>query len=125
MYHIHTKGYDTKEKIAIARSHLLPLIQQQMQFAKEDIVLPDATLRHILTTTLRTQDAGVRQFKRALESIHAKLNLLRLTATSGLFAKDLALGHAFPFTVLPQHVDVLLKECAAPPLNPSVLAMFI
>jgi ATP-dependent Lon protease len=110
MYHIHTKGYNTTEKICIARQHLLPHIQKQMDFSEGDVVFPDESLKYILNRR-SAEDPGVRHFKRALETIYAKLNLLRLNPS--LFCKDIPLSDTeitFPFVVTRVHIDKMLKE---------------
>jgi ATP-dependent Lon protease len=113
MYSIQTKGYNTKEKITIANDYLLPKIREQVNFKKEDIVIPDETLEYIITNTgLTKSEDGVRNLKRCLEVIHTKLNLFRLVASSSdnLFTKDIKLKVEFPFTVTKKDVDALIKN---------------
>jgi ATP-dependent Lon protease len=70
MYRIQTKGYDTKEKITIAKDYLLPKIREQVSFKTEDIVIPDETLHYIISTPHLTKgESGVRNLKRCLEII--------------------------------------------------------
>jgi len=126
MYRIHTKGYDAKDKVIIARKHLLPKIREQVNFKEEDIIIPDETLQYIISNEAMCKgEQGVRNLKRCLEIIHTKLNLFRLIKTdSKVFEKDISLGDVvFPFTVLKKHVDVLIKN--EEPLNHSMLAMYV
>ena len=126
MYRINTKGYDAKDKVIIARKHLLPKIREQVNFKEEDIVIPDETLQYIISSEAMCKgEQGVRNLKRCLEIIHTKLNLFRLIkADSKVFEKDISLGDVvFPFTVLKKHVDVLIKN--EEPLNHSMLAMYV
>ena len=112
MYSIQTKGYDTKEKITIANDYLLPKIREQVNFKKEDVIIPDATLEYIITNTgLTKSEDGVRNLKRCLEVIHTKLNLFRLVSdnSDNLFTKNIDLKVKFPFTVTKKDVDALIK----------------
>jgi len=126
MYRINTKGYDAKDKVIIARKHLLPKIREQVNFKEEDIVIPDETLQYIISNEAMCKgEQGVRNLKRCLEIIHTKLNLFRLIKSdSKVFEKDISLGEVtFPFTVLKKHVDILIKN--EEPLNHSMLAMYV
>jgi len=126
MYRIHTKGYDAKDKVIIARKHLLPKIREQVNFKEEEVVIPDETLQYIISNeSMCKGEQGVRNLKRCLEIIHTKLNLFRLIKSdSKIFEKDISLGDVtFPFTVLKKHVDILIKN--EEPLNHSMLAMYV
>jgi ATP-dependent Lon protease len=127
MYRIHTKGYDAKEKVIIARKHLLPKIREQVNFKEGDIDITDDTLNYIITNErLCKGEQGVRNLKRCLEIIHTKLNLFRLIKTDvKLFEKEINLGDevVFPFVVTRKHVDILIKH--EEPMNHSMLAMYV
>ena len=127
MYRIHTKGYDAKEKVIIARKHLLPKIREQVNFKEGDIEIPEETLNYIITNErLCKGEQGVRNLKRCLEIIHTKLNLFRLIKSDvKLFEKEINLGDevVFPFVVTKKHVDILIKN--EEPLNHSMLAMYV
>jgi ATP-dependent Lon protease len=125
MYRIQTKGYEAKEKIIIARKHLLPKIREQVNFSEKDVIIPDTTLEHIIShPSLCKEEQGVRNLKRCLEIIHTKLNLFRLVnADEKLFDQDIKLNVEFPFTVEKKHVDALIKS--DDPMNQSLLAMYV
>ena len=125
MYRIQTKGYETKEKITIARDYLLPKIREQVSFTAEDIVIPDETLKYIISTPhLTKNESGVRNLKRCLEIIYTKLNLYRLVKPDNvMFEKDLGVKVQFPITVTRKEVDVFIKNNET--LNPSMLAMYV
>jgi ATP-dependent Lon protease len=74
MYRIKTSGYSCKDKIMIARKHILPKIIEQV-FAEGDIITDDV-LEYIITENRYTQnEEGVRNL-RCLEIIHTKLNFV-------------------------------------------------
>lgn len=124
MYRIQTKGYESKEKIMIARDYLLPKIREQVNFKQEEIVIPDETLQYIIATPHLTKgEAGVRNLKRCLEIIYTKLNLYRLVKPgNAMFEKDLGVKVEFPITIARKEVDIFIKNNET--LNPSILAMY-
>ena len=124
MYRIQTKGYESKEKIVIARNHLLPKIREQVNFKEEDVIIPDETINYIVSNEhLTSKEQGVRNLKRCLEIIYTKLNLFRLVKTdSSLFEKDMDIDISFPVTVTQKHVDIFMKKEEP---NQSFLAMYV
>ena len=112
MYKIQTKGYETKDKIVIARNYLLPKIREQVNFKEDEIIIPDDTLQYIISSEEYTKkEDGVRNLKRCLEIIYTKLNLFRLIKPDNtLFAKQINLDVKFPFTVTRKDVSVLIKN---------------
>lgn len=126
MYSIQTKGYEAKEKIIIARKHLLPKIREQVNFQEGDIVIPDKTLEYIIgNNEFCKEEKGVRNLKRCLEIIYTKLNLFRLVKPgANMFEQDMKLDVKFPFTVDKQHVDIMIKS--NDPMNhQSMFSMYV
>jgi ATP-dependent Lon protease len=124
MYRIQTKGYETVDKITIARNYLLPKIREQVNFTEEEVIIPDETLRYIVSTQHLTKgESGVRNLKRCLEVIYTKLNLYRLVKPDNpLFEKDLGVKVQFPITITRKEVDQFIKNNET--INPSLLAMY-
>lgn len=103
---IKTEGYTTSQKTIIAKQYLSKHIRTNIAFNEEDVLIPDATLTHIIEN-YTGQEKGVRNLKRCLETIYAKLNLFRLmTPGTNLFESELSIKVEFPFTVT---VDILKK----------------
>lgn len=125
MYRIQTKGYNTKEKIIIAKNYILPKIREQVNFKEGDIIIPDETLEYIITKPSFTKsEEGVRNLKRCLEIIYTKLNLYRLIKPDAkILTTDIKLKVSFPFTVSKQHVNLLIKEDET--INQSMFSMYI
>ena len=125
MYRIETKGYNTKEKIIIAKNYMLPKIREQVNFSESDIIIPDETIEYIITKPSFTKnEEGVRNLKRCLEIIYTKLNLYRLVKPdTELLTKEINIKVEFPFTVTKKHVDILIKEDDT--MNQSLLAMYV
>lgn len=124
MYRIEIKGYETKDKVIIARNYLLPKIREMVAFSETDVVIPDETIEYIANNKQYSQDEkGVRNLKRCLEIIFTKLNLFRLTKKEHEIVKNVKLSVEFPFVVTKDAVDQLIKINDAP--NVSLLSMYI
>ena len=74
---IKMKGFKSNDKIKIAKNYLLPELYSEYNFQPEDIVFPEEVLNHIITSY--TKEEGVRTFKKYLDTILSKINILRLT----------------------------------------------
>ncbi len=110
MYRIKTDGYDKKDKCVISHKYLIPKIEKNINFEKEQIIIPDETINYICEN-LTEGEKGVRNLKRCLEIIYSKLNLYRLMKEgSTLFNKEETLKVEFPFTVTRNVVDKLIKK---------------
>ena len=110
MYRIKTKGYSGKEKTVIANNYLLPKIHEQVKFNKDEIIIPDDVIAHIVDNHCNKED-GVRNLIRCLEIIYTKLNLYRLMKPgSNLFEGEMSLKVEFPYKVTKDIVDKLIKK---------------
>ena len=76
MITIQTKDYTIQDKIEIASEHLLPSISQQFGLHNKRLVLDQDVTRYIVNRI--ENEAGVRNLKRALESIVSNINLYTL-----------------------------------------------
>lgn len=79
MVTIHVKGYNTKEKVTIAQDYLLPEILQQYRLTTNDITISDELIADIISRV--TEEEGVRNLKRGLESIVSCINMHRYIPT--------------------------------------------
>jgi hypothetical protein len=125
MYRIETKGYESKEKIIIARDYLLPKIREQVKMSEEEVIISDDIINYLASSEKFTKgESGVRNLKRCLEIIYTKLNLFRLTKpNTNLFGKDIDIKVEFPFTVSKKHVDIFIKNEETQ--NQSLMAMYV
>ena len=110
MYRIETKGYDSKQKIIIARDYLIPKIEKNVNFEKGQIIIPEDTIEFLILHSTENEK-GVRNLKRCLEIIYTKLNLYRLMKPdSDLFNKEKTLKVEFPYTVKKEIINKLIKS---------------
>jgi ATP-dependent Lon protease len=74
MYTIEVKGYQDHEKKIIARDFLIPELKREYHLEELEWkeVYTDLILKHV-------KEEGVRQFKRQLEKVFSRINLLRLS----------------------------------------------
>jgi len=109
MYRIHTKGYETKEKLIIARDHLIPKIEKNINFEDGQILIPDDTLSFIINE-FTEKEKGVRNLKRCLEILYTKINLYTLMKKdSKMFDGEVVLNIEFPYTITVETVKKLIK----------------
>jgi ATP-dependent Lon protease len=114
MYTIRTDGYTTAQKVVIAKDYLTRTIQQNVNFKEGDIMIPDEILVYIIEKY--TQEKGVRNLKRCIETIYTKLNLYRLMNPGvNLFQEEYTLEVRFPFTVTIPVLHKLITLPSTPP----------
>lgn len=88
MYRIQTNGYNTKEKTTIAKNYLMPSIEKNVNFKKDEICIDEDAI-HYMIENFTDSEKGVRNLRRCLEVIYTKLNLYRLMEKgSSLFDED-------------------------------------
>ncbi len=103
---IELKGYEMKEKLAIAENFLLPQALRDVRL-DEKVSVSREILEHIIKE-YAGKEPGVRELKRAIEAIVQKINMLRIFNT-----KDLPFHipeFSLPFVVKKSHVDLFLKK---------------
>lgn len=103
---IHLKGYDAKEKLAIAENYLLPSALRDVNL-HERVGIGRDIIQHVIER-YAAEEKGVRQLKRCLEQIAQKLNMLRMYNAPSLpfHIKDFAL----PFTMKKEQIELFLKK---------------
>ena len=110
MHVIETKGYNANDKCTIARQFLIPEVENTIGFVEGDITIEDAVLDHIASVYTKSEK-GVRNLKRCLENIYAKLNVSRLAgANSSVLQSSDMVAFSTPFSVSREVVDKLLKS---------------
>jgi hypothetical protein len=106
MVTINLQGYNTKDKVAIAELHLLPAALKEVGLA-EKVGLSKEVLQYILEE-YANEETGVREYKRCIEQVAQKINMLRMFNDKKLpfYIKDFSL----PFVVKKDHIDLFLKK---------------
>jgi ATP-dependent Lon protease len=123
MYRISTQGYKKDQKDIIAQKYLIPKIIKEVNFNKDEIIIPRETVEYICDHLVE-EEKGVRNLKRALEIIYTKINLFRLIPKdSKLFDNEKHIEVKFPFTVTPDIVKNIVKK--SDKQNPIPYGMFV
>ena len=76
IYKIKTDGFTDKSKLSICKDYLLPSILEECNFTRDDIKFTDSAIKKIIQN-YTDSEKGVRNLKRAVETIVAKINVLR------------------------------------------------
>ena len=103
---IELKGYDVKQKVAIAEQYLLPAALKDVSLV-ERVAINKDLLTYVIEEYAK-EEMGVRELKRCIEQITQKINMLRMYNSKDLpfYIKDFSL----PFTLKKEHVDLFLKK---------------
>ena len=108
MFKISTKGYNAADKLAIAKKFIIPAAIKDVGFGPKDIVFSKQAISTIIEQW-SDQEKGVRALKRAINSILARLNILRLTGDTIPF-KLPKICVRLPMTLTDTHVRKLLAK---------------
>ena len=103
---IKLEGYKVPEKIAIAEKFLIPNALKEVHLY-EKINFSKEIVQHILETYAK-EETGVREFKRMIEQVVQKLNMLRI-----FNSKDMPFyipNFTLPFVLKKEHIDLFLKK---------------
>ncbi len=111
---IDLKGYDMKQKTAIAEQYLLPSALKEVNLTERISISKD-----ILTNIIEeyaNDEKGVRELKRSIEQVTQKINMLRMYNSPELpfHIKDFSL----PFIVKKDHIKLFLKKKENPNAPP-------
>ena len=77
---INTKGFESSDKIMIAKRFLIPSLCKDIGFKSEDIIFSDEVIRYIICN-YTSDEKGVRTLKKSLETIISNVNLVKLLDT--------------------------------------------
>jgi ATP-dependent Lon protease len=119
MYNIRVNGFNLKEKTIIAEQYLLPSALKDLNLF-EKVSLPTDVIKYIIES-YTNGEPGVREMKRAVQTIASKINLLRF------YNDEKAVPFAIknfklPFTITKDHIDIFLKK--KPDLDPSISHLY-
>lgn len=110
MYRIKTEGYNKTQKITIAKHYLIPSIEKNIHFKKNDITFDDEALSYMIDD-LTENEKGVRNLKRCLEIVFTKLNLYRfMKPNTEIFKDTKTFNVELPFHVTKNVVETLIKQ---------------
>jgi ATP-dependent Lon protease len=103
---IKLQGYKTQEKIAIAEKFLVPNALKEVHL-DEKVNFSKEIIQYILETYVK-DEPGVREFKRMIEQVVKKINMLRI-----FNSKDMPFyipNFSLPFVLKKEHISLFLKK---------------
>ena len=103
---IKLKGYKIQDKVTIAENFLIPNALKEVNL-QEKVLFNRELITHILENYAK-EEPGVREFKRCLEQIIQKINMLRI-----FNSKDMPFhipNFALPFILTKEHIPLFLKK---------------
>ena len=83
---IHLKGFETKDKVEIAKKYSIPKIVKDIGFNIEELKISDEVLEMLIRDFCK--EKGVRKLEKCLETIIMKLNLFKMTGIKDYLAKN-------------------------------------
>jgi ATP-dependent Lon protease len=121
MYNIQVSGFNLKEKLVITDQYLINSALQDVKLFEKVAISKDVIPYIIAHYT--GEEKGVRELKRAIQTIVSKLNMLRFYNIEGKVPFYIK-GFSLPFTLQKDHVDLLLKN-KKPQIDPSISHMYL
>ena len=111
MTRIKTSGFDKKDKTKIAQDYLLPRMLKEFGMTSEDVTFEEDTI-HKLIESHCDDEKGVRNLKRNIESIVAKLNITRFLIPENVknSTNDLSEKENVVANILTNMVDSVIKR---------------
>jgi ATP-dependent Lon protease len=113
MITIRTKGYDSDDKVKLARDYMLPKIFKEFGFKNGDLVFEEDTIRYIIEKI--DDEKGARNMNRAFEEIVGTINFKRLLGEE----KD------FPMVITTKIVDKYIVITKKVKDNTSAQMMYL
>ena len=87
MFMIHTNKLTEDDKIVVAKDYLIESIFKDMGVDRDELIFDDEILRYIVQNY--SKEEGVRNLKRAFQTIIGKLNIIRITQKGSIKNLDL------------------------------------
>jgi ATP-dependent Lon protease len=111
MTRIKTSGFDKKDKTKIAQDYLLPRMLTEFGMTNEEVTFEEATIHKLIESHCH-DEKGVRNLKRNIESIVAKLNITRFLIPEKVdnYKNDLTEKENVVANILTSMVDNIIKR---------------
>jgi ATP-dependent Lon protease len=103
---IKLQGYQIKDKMAIGEKFLVPNALKEVNL-QEKVSFSNEIIQYIIENYAK-EESGVREFKRSIEQIIQKINMLRI-----FNSKEMPFyipNFSLPFVLKKEHVDLFLKK---------------
>jgi ATP-dependent Lon protease len=113
IYKIEIKNYNIKEKIEIAKTHLIDSVLNSFNFTKEDILFETEAINYIVETSKNNH--GMRTIKGKIQTIISRINTLLLTDKNEKvinlqYKKLYNYYSSLPVNIKKEHIDIILEN---------------
>ena len=111
MFMIQTNKLKDDDKLVVAKDYLIEGIFKDMGVDKNELIFNDDVIKYIIKTY--SQEEGVRNLKRAFQTIIGKLNIIRITKKGSIKNLDLPFevdDFEFPLEITETIVKKLVEE---------------
>ena len=116
MVTIKTESYKIEDKVIIANTYLLKDLLAQFNMHSRDISFPESVIKYIITNKTGDEE-GVRNLRRALESVVSNVNLVMLLEPK-------TFGEERPIVVSQSMVDKFVRDPASTELRSRISSMY-
>jgi ATP-dependent Lon protease len=106
---IHCGGYSDKDKTVILNTHIIPDILERLRFTKEEVTFSESAIKYIISE-FSSEEKGVRNLIRTIESIMTRLNMLRIANDSSMKDYKFYMDLQFPLVITEDVVKTLLGD---------------
>ena len=122
MFMIQTNKLKDEDKLVVAKDYLIEGIFKDMGVDKKELIFHDDVINYIIKTY--SQEEGVRNLKRAFQTIIGKLNIIRITKKGSIKNLDLPFevdDFEFPLEITETIVKKLVEESSKPEEPPPFM----
>ena len=105
---INLKGFETKEKIEIAKKYSIPKICNNIGFDEKDIELEDEVLKSVIDNY--APESGVRKLERCIETLIMKLNLYNMTQDPKNLSRKEDIELQKPYKLNTEQISLILDS---------------
>jgi len=111
MYKIKTKGFNTNDKLKIAKNYLIPNILKEYKL--KDIIFTDDCIQELCRNYTENEE-GVRNLRRHIETIISKINVLSIVESKTKIIECGIDKIKFPFTIDKNILNKFISENTEP-----------
>jgi ATP-dependent Lon protease len=120
---IHVSGYKLKEKVMIGLKYMVPKYLKEYGMNEGDVVMNQDVMEYLVQKSCCSNDKGVRQLERNIETVIERVNTLRHSVLPDGSIGDLDLDYhienfKLPFVMQKEHIDKLFYEYQKDGNNP-------
>lgn len=106
---IHCGGYSEKDKTVILNDHIIPEVFERLRFSSDEVAFDSSAIKYIISE-YSSEEKGVRNLIRTIESLMTRLNMLRIANDSSMKEYKFYMDVQFPLQITEDIVKTLLGD---------------